>query len=386
MQCPICKSLLTETIETRKHSITSDLQMIKQSIITEICHNCGNIFNAEGSRNKILDFYKNSYNLLDFSFSAETLVYEKKKYATLSDWRIEHLMNNMPNKTNGKILDIGCGKGNFLYKFQKLNPTWKLFGIESSKSLLSFAKENLPQANFISSLYKQNQFNQKFDLIVALTVLEHLEDPVQFLQNVYEDLTNDGVVCFDVPNFKSNPADLFVYDHLSHFTRETLTNLLHISGFKILKIVEDSDKIPLLIICSKSNNKKLHTNHYTLTKEILSKHIQFNEEQFCIFEQVNEKYDKIGVVGNGISFWAGIQNTKLDQSKIMGIYDENETIINTKISNIPIKDLQMISKDHIPLIFCLSPCYMENILKKISKYNPLMFLPKNYNYYKSFFN
>lgn len=383
MNCIICKSDKTEILDTHDSSISSDLQMISERICTEICHSCGHVFNSDGSRNKTQNFYQNSYNLLDFSFVAETTVYDKNKQSSLSDWRLEQLVIFSKKKNHGKILDIGCGKGNFLYKFHNQNPGWKLYGIESSKSLLSLAKKNIPEAVLIPSLYSKDQFNEKFDIIVALTVLEHLEDPIQFLQILYDDLSDDGIVCFDIPNFKSNPSDLFVYDHLSHFTKETLTNVLLITGFKVVKIIEDINKIPLLVICSKTTQKSL-LNHYSMMNKLVSKHIEFNTEQFRIFEQVSKNYDDIGIIGNGISLWAGIQNKKLLKSKIRCIYDENDSIINSSISNIPINDLKKLNNTETPLILCLSPCYIENILKKSLNIQNVFF-PFDYDYYKQFF-
>ena len=104
-------------------------------------------------------------------------------------------------------MDIGCGKGNFLKQFHSAFSNWNLFGIESSKNSLKLAKQNLINSKFFEGFYKKNIFQTKFDLIVAFNVLEHIENPKLFLENIHHDLDIDGYVCFDVPNFKINPAD-----------------------------------------------------------------------------------------------------------------------------------------------------------------------------------
>jgi len=386
MDCPICDSTHTELLNEFKQSVTSDSKMIPEKVVTTICCDCGNVFNSHGARNKTFNFYNNSYDLHGSSFKAETQIYENNQSSSLSDWRLQHLLSLNILPSFGKILDIGCGKGNFLQEFHSAFSNWELYGIESSKLSLNIAKQNLPNCNFYEGIYDSEVFNKKFDFIVAFNVLEHIENPKHFLENIHQDLNIDGYVCFDVPNFKINPADLFVYDHLSHFTSDTLQNLLHNVGFKIIKLVEDKNKVPLFVICKKTNKKSSLTNFTPIMKKLVSDLVNYNDDLFSTYETVNKNFNKIAVVGLGIPIWVAIQNGVIESSKITYFYDENNTIVGTKFSNILVKSLDAISEEQsLPLIFSASPCYIENLRKKINLFSNTQFFPKSYSYYLRYF-
>ena len=66
--------------------------------------------------------------------------------------------------------------------------------------------------------------NQSFDVIIALNVLEHIEDDTKALQNIYRLLKKDGIFIFELPAFQS------LYDsydsELQHFRRYNKSNIL----------------------------------------------------------------------------------------------------------------------------------------------------------------
>lgn len=386
MNCTICNSENVELIKEYNKSITSDSKFISNKVVNTICSDCGNIFNSSGSRNNIMDFYQNSYDLNGSSFLVETQIYEKNNSSSISDWHLKQLISSSKLSNIGKILDIGCGKGNFLKEFKIFFDKWELFGIESSKNSFKIAKQNLKNSKFFQGFYVQNIFQTKFDLVVAFNVLEHIENPKQFLDDIYSDLNDEAIVCFDVPNFKINPADLFIYDHLSHFTIETLKNLLTITGFKLIKIIENENKIPLVVICKKDLKKTSFNNNFSMMKKLSLDLIDYNEKLFSIYKKINEKYDKIGVVGMGPHIFFAIQNKIIEPSKIFCFYDENPTKIGTSVMNIPVKSINSISEDPLlPLIFSLSPCYIQKISDKIKPFNVKQYFPKSFSFYKKYF-
>lgn len=387
MKCPICNSDFIDDLNQISYSITSDLKMINDGVTTSICNNCGNLFNSTGSRNKISNFYQQSYELMPSSFKAETQIYQKN-VLSISDWRLLHLQSLNKLAKKGKILDIGCGKGNFLLQFKKFFPYWNLYGIESSKSSFLSAKENLSSDTVLyQGIYKKYIFHEKFDLIVALNVLEHVENPRQFLQDIRDDLTDDGIVCFDVPNFKVNPSDVYVYDHLTHFTVETLKNLLEHTGYQILKLVENINHVPILVICKKVSFTSELKNFSSLTRNLIQDSLNFNNELFNQYSKINTEFTKFGIVGIGIPIWMAIYDKIIDISKISCFFDENSTIIGSKFSDIIVKKLSDLSSyDYLPLLFSVSPCYLEQLNKKIMPYGNKTYFPTSCSYFLKYFN
>jgi len=385
MKCNICSSEETKVISISEKGVSSDSFFIDEKLLNLICKTCGNVFNST-SREKLIEFYKNSYNLKTSSFNSETKYFSQNQAFSLSDWRLNELANNFTFSKSGNILDIGCGKGNFLFQFSKKNPKWNLFGTETSKNSLKFVKEKIPQILLKEGAFEANLFDEKFDIIVSLNVLEHVDNPNSFIQNVKLILKDEGIFMFDVPNFKLNPADFYVYDHLTHFTSETLENVLKINGLKIIKKIETSENVPLLIICKKSEQKTSFVNNYNLMQKLVDAHLKFNREIFEIYKKIDTECEKFGIIGLGIMVWVGIQNGMINKNKIESFFDENEFLIGETKYGIKIQSLNEISNhSNLSLIFSLSPCYIENILTKLGDNASRCLFPKEFRYYKKFF-
>ncbi len=361
--------------------------MINEQVCNKICHSCGHVFNESGARNKIQEFYRESYKLMDSSSEAEFKYYSGGKSFTYSDWRLNCLLERVKLPNNGNVLDIGCGKGNFLLQFSYKNPKWHLHGIEVSQNALNFAKEKLSKAEFKEGVFNKKSYDKEFDLITSLGVVEHLENPNLFFQAVTSCLKEDGILFLDVPNFKLNPADLFVYDHLNHFTIETLENLLNINNLKIIKVIESSEKVPLFVICKKTSKNKEIKNHFLFLKNIITEHIKFNNLVFGTFREVNNKNKELGIFGLGIIALVGIQHGFIDKEKIIGFFDENNLLVGKERFGIEIRSLEEIKNfQNIPIIFSVSPCYFNDIIPKLKNIKANYLLPNGYNYHKKFFS
>jgi len=388
MNCPICNSEKNDNAYKKLNcSVTSDSLLIDKEVSNLICQNCGNVFNESGARYSVSSFYEENYQLHEETEKAEFKYFSNGKIITHQDLRLNILNSIIKLPERGKLLDIGCGKGNFLAAFGQKFSMWELNGIEKSKSAVSFAKKILPNANINEGFFNEQNYNEKFDFIVAQGVLEHLEDPNQFLKSLTNVLKEDGILFFEVPNFKLNSADLFTYDHLSHFSKETLENLFAINGISIIKFVESDERIPLYSICKKSQTIKKIQNYYSMMKSLLNDHIQFNESVFKTYKDVSNQNDQIGVFGLGEIGLAGIQNGILPKNKIAYFFDENDLLVGSKKLGIEILHLTEV-KNHpnLPIVLSISPCYFDNVLKKLEKFRVNYTAPNNYNYYKKYFS
>lgn len=382
MNCPICNSSETNDSLTLSQSVTSDSQMIDENVTNAICKKCGNTFNESGSRGKIANFYRDSYKLLETTSEAEFMYYTEKGSISYSSLRLSILTKYENLSSDGNILDIGCGKGNFLYQFSKKFPKWTIHGVEASKSALEIARAKLPHAHFIEGLFDSNLFDQKFDLIVILGVLEHLEDPVSFLKSTISCLKDNGLIFFDVPNFKLNPVDLFVYDHLTHFTKEIVENLLTVCELDVLQIVESTTHLPLFCICRSSTKKRSIKNYYSVMNKLVREHTSFNDAILDTY-QIADRYDRVGVFGLGIMIWVGIQQHKIAREKIVSFFDENNLLIGKTKSGIMIKSLNEISEfKDLPIILSLNPCYIDKVLRNLDQMKVI--IPNKYSYYKKY--
>ncbi|MCW8914451.1 MAG: class I SAM-dependent methyltransferase [Magnetovibrio sp.] len=146
-----------------------------------------------------------------------------------------------PN-SHTKMLEIGCGLGNFLLSAQQRG--YDVHGIDVSQSAVDQANkalgENRAQAGFLENL---NLTPGSYDIVVLADVIEHVRDPKAFLELVRTLLRPGGILFVAVPSLDSLSARLmgrywveYKLEHLFYFNRKTLTQLLGTNGFEKIKI------------------------------------------------------------------------------------------------------------------------------------------------------
>lgn len=145
----------------------------------------------------------------------------------------------------GNLLDVGCATGTFLQLAQ--NSGWKVQGTEFSPYAASFARNLLKTDIFCGHLMDAGHEDASFDVVTCWHVLEHLPNPLQYLQEAHRILKSSGILVIAVPNVddyimkiayrivKRRPMKLYLPAdrevHLFHFSAETLLMYLERTGF-----------------------------------------------------------------------------------------------------------------------------------------------------------
>lgn len=147
-------------------------------------------------------------------------------------------------KLPGRILDIGCGTGEFLYEMKKHG--WEVEGLEKDKRAAQYAEKKfgLRVLTLTNEIYELNILEKSFDVITMWHVLEHLYHPLNTLERVKNLLKDNGIVLIAVPNvasfdahyYRNNWVALDAPRHLQHFVPETLTSLCESVGMEIFKL------------------------------------------------------------------------------------------------------------------------------------------------------
>lgn len=141
----------------------------------------------------------------------------------------------------GHLLDIGCGLG-WVVKEAK-NRGLCATGIDLKTDYVNFGKKYLKVDLQAISLEKFKT-KEKFDVITLNHVLEHIENPSNFLSKIKSLLKKDGFFIVACPNirslmyciFRSRWYGLCPEEHIWQFTPKSLSDLLISNGFKIEKI------------------------------------------------------------------------------------------------------------------------------------------------------
>lgn len=100
-------------------------------------------------------------------------------------------------KKSGKLLEVGCGEGNFLHEAQK---HFDIEGIEFSKYATNKARIILGDKVIRGNIKNVNLQSTYYDVIVVFNLLEHLREPMKIIKKLSAALEEDGVLIGSVPN------------------------------------------------------------------------------------------------------------------------------------------------------------------------------------------
>ena len=215
--------------------------------------------------------------------------YESEDYISHTDSRrnlIEYLYQqvkgfslkrklNLVNRGSiekGRLLDIGCGTGDFLRIC--LEAGWTVTGIEPNESARALAKEKVVQSSIFPSLEELSSAGEeKFEVITLWHVLEHLPDLYEQIRMIKSLLKPNGSLFIAVPNHNSHDAGHYksfwaAYDvprHLWHFSRTSIKCIF--SDFDMSVVEElplhfDSFYVSLLSEKYKSGSQKFLSAFY----------------------------------------------------------------------------------------------------------------------------
>jgi 2-polyprenyl-3-methyl-5-hydroxy-6-metoxy-1,4-benzoquinol methylase len=150
-------------------------------------------------------------------------------------------VSNDPGKS---LLDVGCGKGDFLRFARGEMPMIRLVGIDTALN----ADQGI---QYIVANFDEYDFgDERFDYIVSTMVIEHVQDPCAFLQKIKSLLRPGGVMMIDTIHsgaffhaiaralravgIRVVFDRLYDHHHLQHFNNRSLKRLVKDAGFTLL--------------------------------------------------------------------------------------------------------------------------------------------------------
>lgn len=201
---------------------------------------------------------------------------------------------------SSEILDIGCGDGALLLEFE--NQGFNSFGIEPSQDR---AKECVEKGlNVRNEFCDRNEFGKKFELINLSYVLEHVQYPYRFIENIKKEfLADGGYLSIEVPNdfnllqkiyssyHKDNPYWIHFPDHLNYWDFDSFKKILTDVGFEI---VYQTSSFPLEMFLLMDED---YIKNKDLGSIIHSKRLKFEakfketgntEELFRLYQKLSE--------------------------------------------------------------------------------------------------
>lgn len=195
-----------------------------------------------------------------------------------------------------KFLEIGCGTGGFIQQIVE-NEKLAITGSEIYLKGLFYAKKNLPDVEFIQFDVAQGDIGEKFDVIVAFDVIEHIENDVAAIGNINKMLSEGGCLILTVPQHMFLWSNLDeIVKHKRRYSRQDLLVKLRENGFDISFCTSFLSVLFPLMLISRMFDKK--SNPSQSDRVELEKRVKFSPALNWLFDRfmrIDEALIRLGV-------------------------------------------------------------------------------------------
>lgn len=216
IHCPLCSE--------KKNIQLLDLNQFS----LYFCKNCKNGFTYPVPKN-VYQYYPEIYwqNLGRFSSLRQGIHNSFQKLRV--HWFKKYI-------SNGSVLDVGSGEGIF----------GKMLGQNFDVTNLELPGAKVSNKEVIKVNFLKWKTNKEFDAIVFLESLEHVTNPLKYLQKAVSLLKKGGLIFVEYPRFTSLESKILgkywlqrdVPRHLFHFTEIGLKNITEAANLKIISQTE----------------------------------------------------------------------------------------------------------------------------------------------------
>ena len=140
---------------------------------------------------------------------------------------------------NASVIDIGCGYGWLLDYFDSAQ---RVCGSDISEHAIEVAKKRSPNREFkVADIQNGVAFEDKFDLVLAINVIEHLPNPEAGIKGICEALKPGGITLVHLPTI-NNALNKWEYKHLYY---SDPTHIYRPKGSEIRRMFEENGLVTL---------------------------------------------------------------------------------------------------------------------------------------------
>jgi protein O-GlcNAc transferase len=269
---------------------TEEAQAMKRLPLSFVrCIDCGHVYNTDFDYNEVP--YSEKPNLM---FNKGVIW--SRHLAHVSDRILDYLPQNPV------VVEIGCGSGHLLKALWEKRPEGRYIGFDPNAAV----DEVDEHIEVVQALFEPGIHLAEYrpDLIISRHVLEHLINPLGFVQSLAFAANWHGietqlfieVPCIDRVFAIGRSADFF-YEHNSHFTTVSLIRMLTRAAIR-LELVERGYNDEVVYAFARLGAKP---EQMGFARESLAFRQQAMTAQETIFRQL----DTLSKSGQSVAFWGG---------------------------------------------------------------------------------
>jgi SAM-dependent methyltransferase len=168
----------------------------------------------------------------------------------LRTWHVKKVLGKIAGEFSGAadILDAGSGFGQYTWRMSRMNSKWKIMAVDINRDQVNNCNRFFDKAGEsgrvtfeILDLTKLNH-NERYNIILSVDVMEHIEDDLTVFCNFFYAMKNNGVLIISTPSDKGgsdvhdDTQESFIDEHVRDgYSIDDISQKLRSAGFKDIK-------------------------------------------------------------------------------------------------------------------------------------------------------
>ena len=376
LACPCCHGTDLEDFFTIRSAPTQSLVTIRnreealaiprKDIVLTFCNACGFIFNSEFDTS--IDYYTQGYE--DQQGFSPTFV----KFIT----GITQPLNDRHGIRNKRVIEIGCGKGDFIRLISKLGGNT---GVGIDPAYVPGRGEQVPNVSFIKEFYSSDHGDIEADCITCRHTMEHIHDTLGIMETVRASCRDaQPVLFFEVPSIVRILDiqafwDIF-YEHCSYFSPGSFARLFRKAGFEVLDMYLEYDQQYLFIEARPVSepSDQAHALEESI-EELKARTRVFSEKMAIQLAEWHRRLEGYKAAGKKVVVWGGGSKSVgfLTQFADLGVIDHVIDINPHMQGNfIPGVGIQYAGPDFLreyrpDIVIVMNSVYLEEIRQSLAE-------------------
>jgi 2-polyprenyl-3-methyl-5-hydroxy-6-metoxy-1,4-benzoquinol methylase/ribosomal protein S27E len=259
------------------------------------CEKCGTAFISPRPAVEMLSWWycnakkqKHAAGILKKTAAKRVEIYKK---------RCDNMVSRVDADFNS-VLELGASIGTFLQLLAERKPEARIKGIDFNDSSIEEAQKRGVEVENISIEEYAGKKSEKFDLILAFEVVEHIYEPEITVNAVYNLLEDDGCFYFTLPNFHGYDfleiGDVYRNfagpGHLNYFNPDSIKVFMKKVGFKSVEVYCDGVLDTNLVQKYQKEKKKIQTGFWKFIYDNSEKYSDFIDD----FQSLLQKHKLSG--------------------------------------------------------------------------------------------
>lgn len=372
--CPVCTAIEPISLFYQRFAPIEGVSILDgYRVVT--CARCGMAYADEIPQQREFDNYYRDLSKYEYHQRAgEESQFDRTRMDLIAD-----VVEPLIERKDARILDIGCATGRLLYLLAGRGFR-NVLGLDPSPGCVEAAQRLYQVDARQGHLGALPEFGRKFDVVILVGVLEHIEALGDAMRSVRAILADGAIVYVEVPDalefsrWPNAPFQDFSIEHINFFSPVSLTNVFAVHGFEPAFLEQNHRVQSHRTIMSNISAAFRYTGRETtISRDVdsepaLRRYIEkCTTEEEAVQARINELVASrrpIVVWGTGTNAARLLTTTRLAEANITAFVDSNSKYHGKTLAGRPIVPPGSLSRNGEPIVV-LSRVFQDEISRQV---------------------